>query len=256
MRKIIDLAAVAGICVWTVFGAAQAEDETEPRGFVAANTIFTLHHEAAHMLISLLNLPVVGREEDAADQYAWLQMLETWNESGSAQPIRHAINGWRKEHLRTTGTEDAVPAWSEHSGDLQRHFMGICFAVGYAPTEFADLPLKYDMPEDRAEECAEETEIIEAAWANLLRGADQHGAAGLKVIYDAPPTGYAWVQDFVRKNVPFEAIVNRINQRYGFEESPNLRFADCGEADAYWDPEALELAICYREIAKYRNLVK
>src|SRR5688500_8264287 len=43
--------------------------------FTVGNMLFVLLHEAAHGLISDLGLPVLGREEDAADQFATVTML-------------------------------------------------------------------------------------------------------------------------------------------------------------------------------------
>jgi putative metallopeptidase DUF4344 len=43
--------------------------------FVAGNTLVLLLHELGHVLISEMRLPVLGREEDAADTYAALRML-------------------------------------------------------------------------------------------------------------------------------------------------------------------------------------
>src|SRR5207244_9593581 len=44
--------------------------------FTTGNMLFVLLHEAAHGLISDLGLPVLGREEDAADAFATVEMLE------------------------------------------------------------------------------------------------------------------------------------------------------------------------------------
>ena len=43
--------------------------------FVAGNALFTLGHELGHAVISEFNLPVLGREEDAADSFATLALL-------------------------------------------------------------------------------------------------------------------------------------------------------------------------------------
>src|SRR5262245_35704721 len=43
--------------------------------FVAANLLFALVHEVGHALVAEMGLPVLGREEDAADAYAVLTML-------------------------------------------------------------------------------------------------------------------------------------------------------------------------------------
>jgi Putative metallopeptidase len=41
--------------------------------FVAGNTLVLLSHEMGHVLISEMHLPILGREEDAADTYAALR---------------------------------------------------------------------------------------------------------------------------------------------------------------------------------------
>src|SRR4051794_18952585 len=38
--------------------------------FIIGNTLFTLTHELGHAVISEFQLPVIGREEDAADAFA------------------------------------------------------------------------------------------------------------------------------------------------------------------------------------------
>src|SRR5689334_22528436 len=43
--------------------------------FVAGNMLFVVLHELGHALISDLGLPVLGREEDAADAFASVAML-------------------------------------------------------------------------------------------------------------------------------------------------------------------------------------
>jgi hypothetical protein len=49
----------------------QTEQQVRDRiEFVAGNVIFATAHEVGHMLIADLGLPVLGREEDAADAFA------------------------------------------------------------------------------------------------------------------------------------------------------------------------------------------
>jgi Putative metallopeptidase len=43
--------------------------------FVAGNTLVLLSHELGHVLIAEMHLPLLGREEDAADTYAALRLL-------------------------------------------------------------------------------------------------------------------------------------------------------------------------------------
>src|ERR1700678_178038 len=51
----------------------QRKDRVE---FVVGNTLFLLAHELGHVHIHEMGLPVLGREEDAADTFAALTMLK------------------------------------------------------------------------------------------------------------------------------------------------------------------------------------
>src|SRR4051812_6372549 len=52
-----------------------AEEREEADLFVLGNTVFILYHELGHALIDLLGLPVLGHEEDAADNLASIMMI-------------------------------------------------------------------------------------------------------------------------------------------------------------------------------------
>src|SRR4051794_18088900 len=59
--------------------------------FVAGNALFTLSHELGHAVIATFDLPVLGREEDAADSFATLALLHVGTEltpsgSGGRRP--------------------------------------------------------------------------------------------------------------------------------------------------------------------------
>ena len=44
--------------------------------FIIGNTLFVLTHELGHGLINEFNMPVLGREEDAADSFAIVTALK------------------------------------------------------------------------------------------------------------------------------------------------------------------------------------
>ena len=52
--------------------------------FIVGNMLFVLLHEIGHVLITELGLPVLGREEDAADAYATVTILAMKTSSPSA----------------------------------------------------------------------------------------------------------------------------------------------------------------------------
>ena len=55
--------------------AATPEPSPDELRFITANAEFTLLHEMGHLLISELQLPVLGREEDAADQLGFMGLF-------------------------------------------------------------------------------------------------------------------------------------------------------------------------------------
>ena len=54
----------------------------EQERFMISGVVHTLFHEYAHVLVDYLNLPVLGREEDAADSFASYVLL-TLMDNGS-----------------------------------------------------------------------------------------------------------------------------------------------------------------------------
>ena len=267
MRAPRVIAAGIAVATFLAFSAdVQAEDLRPETGqFLSGAASHTIHHEIAHMLIDRLQLPVVGREEDAADQYAWLQMIRRWRETGNQAPIRAAILLWHLEHRRASSEDDRVPAWSEHSSDRQRLFLGICLVAGLEPGVFGDLAAQYGMPEDRLDACNEEAELIEAAWLDLLDLAEPAGSLRAElVIEETAADGSAasgidprLAEMAVRRGViPARRILDELNTVLGFEVTVGLRFASCGEADAFYDPEAAEVLICFEEINGYVDLLQ
>ena len=72
MYRLLVSIALAGLCaVAALSGAFGAEKLTErqmeqARKWAANNALFVLYHEVAHLLVDQLQLPVLGKEEDAA----------------------------------------------------------------------------------------------------------------------------------------------------------------------------------------------
>ena len=77
---------------------AAAQELTEEQQAIAVefalnNSIFVLQHEIGHLFVGEFNLPVLGKEEDAADSLASVMLLSQENET-SDQALRDAADGW------------------------------------------------------------------------------------------------------------------------------------------------------------------
>ena len=53
------------------------EQAAEAMEFAMHDAVFTLYHETGHLLVHELDLPVLGKEEDAADALAVILILRT-----------------------------------------------------------------------------------------------------------------------------------------------------------------------------------
>ncbi|SRR5437588_12117397 len=72
---------------------ASHQKQMDTVAFVAGNMLFVLLHETAHALVTEMGLPVLGREEDAADAYATVTMLKLGS-SFSNRVLVEAAKGW------------------------------------------------------------------------------------------------------------------------------------------------------------------
>jgi Putative metallopeptidase len=133
-------------------------------------------HEGAHALFDLLKIPLLGREEDAANTIAAYLVLQLPKETkrrlvlGGAYAYTRGLNVNRARdltRLRLTVTRH-VKAADEHSSGAQRLYNLLCIAYGSDQVLFADLVEKGFLPKERAEICEGEYRQIDHAYNALI----------------------------------------------------------------------------------------
>lgn|GEM_PF-734043 len=132
-------------------------------------TLFTFFHELGHALIHVLDLPITGREEDAVDQLAtWLLLLAD-NDEGELMALDGAAS-FRHDAEAENENEEEQVTWGEHSLSEQRFFNIVCWVYGHNPDGLAALTEGRDgpLPDDRAEQCAEEWTRLSSSWERIL----------------------------------------------------------------------------------------
>ena len=146
-------------------------EETTPSGIEPIDTLIgpfvdTVLHEFAHALFDYLEPPILGREEDAADQvsaYIYLQL--------GKDEARRLIMGTVYAYLKEVEDTDAPTMEEfadEHSTPEQRAFNLMCIAYGANPRLFRDLPTLGGLPQERVDICVEEYELIQQAYEELI----------------------------------------------------------------------------------------
>ena len=119
---------------------------------------FVMLHELGHALIDLLDVPIFGQEEDAADQFAAVILSRT--DIGHIAAQSTAV--WFYTASQQQDVAD-IPYWDEHSLDIQRFFNVVCILYGSDPTTYSGLMQELGVPERRKALCQQE---YWEAWEN------------------------------------------------------------------------------------------
>jgi hypothetical protein len=145
----------------------RAPRSTTPEGITREEVIIgqivgTLLHESGHAISNLLRLPVLGREEDTADQIAAFVMLQ-FGRDVARTLIKGETFGWNQRQ-RTQSR-----FWGPHSTALQRQHTFLCLAYGSDPQGFEDFVTKFRwLPKQRADNCAKEYAQVQHAFRETI----------------------------------------------------------------------------------------
>jgi AAA+ superfamily predicted ATPase len=128
----------------------------------------TAYHEAGHALFDMLSIPVLGREEDAADQFAALAMLQ-FDKQRARKLILATANQYATGMMRQLKNNLPGSTFAgTHGHPAQRFFNILCMAYGADSKLFADLVDRGYLPEDRAEGCEGEYAQARHAFEKLV----------------------------------------------------------------------------------------
>ena len=122
-------------------------------------------HETGHAVFDQLQVPVLGREEDAADLFSAYIMLQLGQEDARRLILGNAYQ--YKEDV----VNPQVPLTKyadEHGIPAQRFFNVLCIAYGADQKLFADVVEKGYLPKKRAEGCDVEYEQTAFALKTLI----------------------------------------------------------------------------------------
>ena len=146
--------------------------ETTAAGIAPMDTVIgplfdTSLHEFAHALFDMLNVWVLGREEDAADQVAAYINLE-FGKAEARRLIMGTAYAYGSEAGRAAAPLSLEQFADEHGTPAQRAYNVLCIAYGADPELFGDLVSKGYLPKKRAEACGDEYTQIADAFEGLI----------------------------------------------------------------------------------------
>jgi hypothetical protein len=138
-----------------------------PRDAVVGQFFFWTLHEFGHAIFDVYSIPLFGREEDAADQFAVYVMLQFGEERARklVAGATYAAHEFMRNYQDNPAVEKRLEKYSSvHGLPEQRFYNFMCMAYGADPTTFADVIESGALPKRRAANCAYEYETFKRAW--------------------------------------------------------------------------------------------
>ncbi|PWL37162.1 MAG: hypothetical protein DCO97_01195 [Marivita sp. XM-24bin2] len=206
-------------------------DEAED-AFVEANILGIFYHELGHALIDVMQMPVFGQEEDAADVASILLIDELFEPDWALSMAYDVANGFWAEAV--VNAEYPVPYWDTHGPDEQRFYNTVCLFYGGDPDTRDDFAEDMELPEERAEYCVEEYELAVDSWGGVF---DELSEGGVPMLFSAE------VANSVTAKI-IQAEVEALNADFGFPSRVEVITGECGEANAFYDPSDQSIIMC------------
>lgn len=156
--------------LFQLFSQTQLPEDQKNKLFNGA-LAFTILHEAGHAAIAELSIPAVGREEDAADQFAALVFVV--DPKIAAQLVMGPL-WWfhlqaQKGFFLGFDMREAKGLYAdEHGVDEQRFYNVSCLLYGSNPSAHQAVIANGMLTPERARRCPNEYQKIRRSWELLL----------------------------------------------------------------------------------------
>jgi Putative metallopeptidase len=149
-----------------------AAPETTPAGIAPIDTLIgpvvdVFLHEAGHAVFDILEVPLFGREEDAADQFSVYIMLKMEKDEARRLIMGNAYQ-YKGDIQSSTVSMPLKKFADEHGTPSQRFYNVLCLAYGADKVLFADFVSKGYLPQDRSEGCEDEYAQVDRAFRRLI----------------------------------------------------------------------------------------
>jgi hypothetical protein len=138
---------------------------------ICGQLFFAMAHELGHAMFDIFDVPVFGRQEDAADQFAAYIMLQFGGEQ-SRRLIKGAAYAYY-DYIKNVKEKPKVSVplvafSSDHGSPEERYFSLLCTAYGYDDKLFAAVVEKEYLPQSRAKKCKFEYDDLKFAFDEVF----------------------------------------------------------------------------------------
>jgi hypothetical protein len=225
--------------------------------FVTGNVLFVLGHETGHALIREMDIPVLGKEEDAADALATVVSVKMSN-AFADRVVINAARGWFLSEQRDR--KDGVPTvyYDEHGMDLQRAYNIVCLLVGAQPEKFKGLANEVKLPEERQRTCKDDYNNAAWSWEQALKPHKRKPddpKTKIEVNY-GPPGEFANLAELGRKLQILESVALWLSEDFVWKKPIAIEMQQCGDPGARFEWATHKIVVCYELIREFSQLFR
>lgn len=134
---------------------------------IVGSVLDTILHETGHGVIEMLDIPVLGREEDAADFFSVYLMLQFPPEDAKRliEGVAFTMGSEGRQDLQ--GKVGPKMFAGPHGANAQRHYNVLCLAYGADPALFG-YTFPAGLPPWRAKDCGDEWSLLKRSFDKLI----------------------------------------------------------------------------------------
>lgn len=140
-----------------------------PQDAVVGPMVDVVLHELGHAVFDLLEIPLLGREEDAADLFSAYVQLRVGRDEARVLILGIAFLGRKEIEASMAKSLELKEFAKEHGLPAQRYFNVLCLAYGFDRKLFEDAVTRWHLPEERAENCEAEYQTFDHAYRALIQ---------------------------------------------------------------------------------------
>lgn len=226
--------------------------------FLLGNTVDILFHEGGHLVIDLFEIPILGQEEDAADNFATLSLLSIDDEFASFA-ISQAIFG---DYLRSAidGVPDmsATAYFGRHDLDIQRASRKLCYLASARPETYGELAREFNLGEELTADCNDRLAATLQRWVRTLEDFEAYGETQheVAVIYEDATPRLEPYRQLIESNEALEYFGGHLGSELALPRDITIRAKVCNDANAYYLVGEGEIVFCYDFLADYHDYYK
>lgn len=142
------------------------DPEASHAAYIDASLLITMH-EVGHCFVTLFDLPITGREDDAVDEFATILLSQMQNDS----PFSALIKGVKQFYDMAGEPGDPIPESAfadEHSLGQQRFYATLFLAYGSNPTDYDYFVSDGTITPEQASTAVDEYQKKVRVWERLL----------------------------------------------------------------------------------------